>query len=229
MKKLKSAVIIKSFPNGIVLHLSPDMEFSELLHEIEVKFTESRGFFKDSKMALSLKGREVSDEEEDEIIHCIQENSDIHILCIVSDEEETDRHFVKAITESDFSGASGTGSEGQFYKGTLKNGQVLETESSIVILGDVYPGSAIISAKNIIVLGGLYGEAYAGGNGNEGHYVAALEMSPERLTIGDFKYHSKEKAKWSIKPKVQPKIAYVKNKKIVMDSLTKDLLGDMAI
>ena len=51
-------------------------------------------------------------------------------------------------------------------------------------------------------------------------------MSPEKLKIGDFKYISKEKvSKWSIKPKVQPKIAYVKNNKIVMDSLTKELLS----
>ena len=52
-------------------------------------------------------------------------------------------------------------------------------------------------------------------------------MSPERLKIGDFKYNTREKInKWSIKPKVQPKIAYVKNNKIVMDSLTKELLSE---
>lgn len=46
--------------------------------------------------------------------------------------------------------------DGHFYRGTLKNGQILETESSIVILGDVYPGSAIVSTKDIVVLGGLF-------------------------------------------------------------------------
>ena len=157
----------------------------------------------------------------------------IILACIVNPvtfyiiQKETDKKFVKAISQTDFSENSLTGSEGQFYKGTLKNGQVLETESSIVILGDVYPGSAIISAKDIIVLGGLYGEAYAGGNGSTGHYVAALEMSPEKLKIGDFKYQSKEKARWGIKPKIQPKIAYIKSNKIVMDSLTKELLSDL--
>lgn len=180
-------------------------------------------------MALSVKGRKLSEEEENALLNIISENSDIHILCLVSDDEETDRMFIKAISETDFSEDGNRNSAGQFYRGTLKNGEVLETESSIVILGDVYPGSAIISARDIIVLGGLYGEAYAGGNGSEGHYVAALEMAPEKLKIGDFKYHAKEKFKWGIKPKVQPKIAYVKNKKIVMDSLTKELLSDMPL
>lgn len=226
---MKQSVIIKSFPNGIVLHLSEADTFEEILQETAIRFRESRGFFKDAKMALSIKGRKLTEEEENTLLNIISENSDIHILCLVSDDEDTDRMFIKAISETDFSEDGNGNSAGQFYKGTLKNGEVLETEYSIVILGDVYPGSAIISARDIIVLGGLYGEAYAGGNGSDGHYVAALEMSPEKLKIGDFKYHAKEKSKWGIKPKVQPKIAYVKNKKIVMDSLTKELLSDMPL
>ena len=224
---MKNSVIIKSFPNGIVLHLNPELDFDELLFQIAMKFKESSGFFKDAKMALSIKGRKLTDEEENQVLEAISENSDITVICIVSRDEETDRQFVKAIAQT---GEDSLGGEGQFYKGTLRNGQVLETEASIVILGDVYPGSAIISARDIIVLGGLYGEAYAGGNGSEGHYVAALEMSPERLKIGDFKYNTREKInKWSIKPKVQPKIAYVKNNKIVMDSLTKELLSEFPV
>ena len=226
---MKQSVIIKSFPNGIVLHLSEADTFEEILQETAIRFRESRDFFKDAKMALSIKGRKLTEEEENTLLNIISENSDIHILCLVSDDEDTDRMFIKAISETDFSEDGNGNSAGQFYKGTLKNGEVLETEYSIVILGDVYPGSAIISARDIIVLGGLYGEAYAGGNGSDGHYVAALELSPEKLKIGDFKYHAKEKSKWGIKPKVQPKIAYVKNKKIVMDSLTKELLSDMPL
>ena len=226
---MKQSVSIKSCPNGIVLHLSEADTFEEILQETAIRFRESRDFFKDAKMALSIKGRKLTEEEENTLLNIISENSDIHILCLVSDDEDTDRMFIKAISETDFSEDGNGNSAGQFYKGTLKNGEVLETEYSIVILGDVYPGSAIISARDIIVLGGLYGEAYAGGNGSDGHYVAALEMSPEKLKIGDFKYHAKEKSKWGIKPKVQPKIAYVKNKKIVMDSLTKELLSDIPL
>lgn len=118
--------------------------------------------------------------------------------------------------------------DGQFYKGTLKKREVLETEASIVVPGDVFPGSAVISARNIIVLGRLYGAAYAGGNGGENHFVAALEMAPEQLKVGDFKYKaSGRQTKWGTHPKVQPKIAYVKNSKIVFEPLTKELLGSI--
>ena len=226
---MKNSVVIKSFPSGIVLHLDPDLPFDQLLADVGEKFRESSSFFKDAKMALSLKGRVLSDFEEQQILDAITRNSELRILCLTGEDDETNQTFVKALRQADFTGESADGN-GQFYRGTLRNGQVLETESSIVVLGDVYPGSAIISARDIIVLGGLFGEAYAGGNGSSAHYVVALEMSPEKLKIGDFKYHSKDKAsKWSIRPKVQPKIAYVKDKRVVLDSPTKELLSGFSV
>lgn len=226
---MKNSVVIKSFPSGIVLHLDPDLPFDQLLADVGEKFRESSSFFKDAKMALSLRGRVLSDFEEQQILDAITQNSELRILCLTGEDDETNQTFVKALRQADFIGESADGN-GQFYRGTLRNGQVLETESSIVVLGDVYPGSAIISARDIIVLGGLFGEAYAGGNGSSAHYVVALEMSPEKLKIGDFKYHSKDKAsKWSIRPKVQPKIAYVKDKRVVLDSLTKELLSGFSV
>lgn len=227
---MKNSVIIKSFQNGIVLHLDPELPFEDLLTDVEDKFRESSTFFKDAKMALSIKGRILSEEEEQQILNAITENSRLRIICLIGEDEDTNQHFVKALQQTDSERNDSSSCDGQFYRGTLKNGEVLETEASIVILGDVYPGSAIISARDIIVLGGLFGEAYAGGNGSPGHYVAALEMSPEKLKIGDFKYHSKEKSpKWSIRAKVQPKIAYVKDEKVVVDAITKELLSELPV
>lgn len=220
---MKDAVVIKSYQNGISLLLNPEISFEELLKEIAYKFTESKAFFSDAKMALSMEGRKLSDAEQLKIIDTIRSCSSLNIVCVVGKDEETEQHFIKALEQLDrhFS----QDADGQFYKGCLKNNQVIETEASIVILGDVYPGSAVISAHDIIVLGGLYGEAYAGGNGEAGHYVVALEMAPERLKIGDFKYKSSKPAKWGIKPRVAPQIAYVKNDRLVLESLTKELLS----
>lgn len=216
--------MIKSFPNGIALHLDAEVPFEQLLEEIAYKFSEARNFFGTAAMALSIEDRQVSGAEEIRVLDTIRRNSDLNIICIVGKDEATNKKFIKALAhmEKKLSG----GDDGQFFKGSLKNKEVLETENSIIILGDVYPGSAVISAKNIIILGGLYGEAYAGGNGQPDAFVAALEMEPERIKIGDFKYKTSAKqSKWGIRPKVQPKIAYVKNGKIAFEMLTKDLLS----
>lgn len=221
---MKDAVLIKSFPNGITLLMREDASMEEILQELTVKFTEARNFFGSSTMALSMEGRKVTEAEEILILDTIRVNSNVRIACIVGHDDDTNKNFIKALQHMDkkLSGTEG----GQFYKGTLKNREVIETENSIVVLGDVYPGSAVFSAGNIIILGGLYGEAYAGGDGREDAYIVALEMEPERLKIGDFKYKTNAKQlKWGIHPKVQPRIAHLKGGKIVFDPLTKELLG----
>ena len=226
---MKNSVIIKSFQNGLSIFLDDEIPFSGLIEEIAFKFRESAHFFKDASMVVSFEGRALSDQEERQIVSTITANSNLNIVCIMGKNEETNKNYVKALQKLSYHQEI-MENAGQFYKGTLKDGQTLETEKSVIVLGDVYPGSSIVSNKDIVILGGLYGQAYAGGSGDEGHFVVALEMSPEKLKSGDFKYKTSEKqSKWSIKPKIQPKIAYVKDQRVIIEPITKELLNDLPV
>ena len=121
----------------------------------------------------------------------------------------------------------------QFYKGTLRSGQVLETESSVVILGDVNPGGKVIACGNVIVLGSLRGNIYAGANGNENAFVVALDMDPMQIKIADVIARSsdapvviKKRLKSKVKG-VQPKIAYVFEGNIYVEDFAQDVLEDI--
>lgn len=224
---MKEHCLIKSFTNGINLVLNPDSDFEDILNEIGCKFADAKNFFNNAKMALSIEGRILSNEDESAIVDTIRKNCNMKILCIVEHDEEKDKSYIKALDHVE--SKLRPDDSGQFYRGSLRNGEEIETENSIVILGDVYPGCSVVSSKSIIIIGGLYGEAYAGANGDDSCYVVALEMEPTKLKIGDFRYKSNTKQnKWGIRPKIQPKIAYVKNKKIVFESLTKELLDSFS-
>ena len=54
---MKDAVVIKSYHNGISLLLNSEISFEDLLSELAFKFTESKAFFGDARMALSIEGR----------------------------------------------------------------------------------------------------------------------------------------------------------------------------
>lgn len=221
---MRDSVLIKSFPNGISLILNEEPPFEDILEEIIFKFSEARNFFGEANMVLSIEGRALSDGEELRVLDAIKDNTRLNIICLVGHNDETNQNFIKALQQME-KRVTDEG-DGQFYRGSLKNRAVIETETSIVILGDVYPGCSVVSARNIIILGGLYGEAYAGGDGQDGAYIVALEMEPERLKIGNFKYkYGDKQPKWGIRPKIQPRIAFVKNDRIVFDALTKELLG----
>lgn len=223
---MNSPVMIKSFQNGIAVILDADIPFQTLLDEVGMKFKESASFFKDAKMAVSLEGRALSAEEEKQLVAQISSSCGLRIVCLVGKDEKKNQTYLKAIHQIEKRDEN----EGRFYRGNLKDGQVLEIDSSIVIIGDVYPGSAVAAKKDIIIIGGLYGEAYAGVDGEAGHFVAALEMSPEKLKIGDVRYHTGKKAgKWSIRPKLQPKLAYEKAGEILIEPITKELLNMLPI
>ena len=49
-----------------------------------------------------------------------------------------------------------------FYKGTLRSGQVFESDGSVVVLGDVNPGGKVVAKGSVIVLGSLKGNIFAG-------------------------------------------------------------------
>ena len=218
---MKDACIIKSFPNGMNLILKEEVAFEILLDEIAEKFSKSRQFFGNASVALSFEGRRLSTEEESAVVEIIHANSDINVVCIMEKDASTDLLFVKAL--QNVARQIPDGEEGFFFKGSLVEDNELDLEQNIVILGDVAAGCVVKSTGSIIVLGGLYGKAYAGTEGNARAYVAALDMSPEKIKIGEFKYINNKK-KLSLGAKSKSGVAYVQDNKIVMDKFTKEIL-----
>lgn len=70
--------------------------------------------------------------------------------------------------------------------GTLRSGQRLETEHTMVICGDVNSGAEVVAGGDIIVLGTLRGVAHAGAYDETGggRFIFALDLRPTQLRIG---------------------------------------------
>lgn len=229
-KKLRDPVIIKSTKNGINLVLDPELSFDELLKAIKEKFRESEKFFKNAKISISFEGRELSENEQFEIIEAIQANSSITIMCIL-DRDEILEEVIARKTNAYIEEHSA--STGQFYKGTLRSGQQVESESSLIILGDVNPGAKVVAKGNIVILGALKGIAYAGAGGNDRCFVAALEMDPVQIKIGDFIGRSADKVRQAkafrkkSKDAPIPQIATVYEEQILIEPISKGLLKNI--
>ena len=70
--------------------------------------------------------------------------------------------------------------------GMLRSGQRVESEHSVVIIGDVNSGAEIVAGGDIIVLGILRGVAHAGAYDETGggRFIFALDLRPTQLRIG---------------------------------------------
>lgn len=223
----RKSVIIKSNKFGLIVILDDKLPFEELLLDIGDKFKEAAHFFKDAKMAVTFRGRLLTKTQEKKVIETIIENCSIHILCIVDEQKESEAFYRGAV---EYTLEEQKTHDGQFYKGTLRSGQVLETETSIIILGDVNPGAQVVSKGNIIVLGSCMGNVYAGATGNRGCFVAALIMKPAQVRIAD------KIARSAITKRVDtgeypmdPMISFIKDDHIYVKPISQEAINDITL
>ncbi len=216
---MKSSVVIKSNRSGMTVILDPQLPFEQLLQDVAAKFRESARFWGSVQMTLTFAGRELSPEEEYSLVNVIMGNSDIEILCLLDQDLERTRKCEKALNEKlmEISAAGG-----QFYRGTLKSGESLEAETSVVVIGNVEKGARVVSKGHIVVIGDLFGSVAAGISGNSEAIVAAMEMAPSALKIADFEAHCSEKGKRLAKG---PVVVSVEDEKICIRSMRKGLFG----
>jgi septum site-determining protein MinC len=107
-------------------------------------------------------------------------------------------------------------------QGPLRSGQRVYAEDNLVVFGDVNPGAEVIAGGDIMVMGTLRGVAHAGVPDNVAAIIAALSLKPTQLRIGHFISRSPE---FQDKHDSGPEIARVDGQQILVDSLTRRLLG----
>lgn len=228
---MSNAVVIKGTTYGFSVYIDEQAEFRAVTEEIKEKFKESAKFFGNAKMAISFEGKQLTDEEQREVLDVIAQYSDVHIVCIIEKNSETEelhrRSLEDRLQEMD-------SSNGQFYKGNLRSGQVLDTETSIIIVGDVNQGATVTSKGNIIVLGALYGNVYAGAGGNENAFVLALELDPVQIRIADTIARAPDKVgkklwKREKEKTKEPKIAFRSGENIFIEPVSRTVLNDIKL
>jgi len=69
------------------------------------------------------------------------------------------------------------------HRGTLRSGDHLQVEGSLLVLGDVNPGARASAAGHVLVWGRLRGIAHAGCLGDGSARIVALELRPLQLRI----------------------------------------------
>lgn len=97
----------------------------------------------------------------------------------------------------------------------VRSGQRVEHDGTIVIIGDVNPGSEIIAEGHVIIVGTLKGNVHAGSGGNDEAVVYASKFQPNLIKIGKYIARAPENEKKAID---NPEIALIKEEKIIIEN-----------
>ena len=227
-------VVVKTNKNGLSIVLDEQSSFNDIKTAIEKKFSESKKFFGNAMMAVSFEGKELTQSEEFELVGVIESNTDLKIPCVIDHDKEKEELMKKALERATSNKyvECVANSDGKFYKGTLRSGQVLDYNESIVVLGDVNPGSTVRSKGNVVILGALKGTVEVGVGGNEDAFVAALSMSPMQVRIADYIERNPNEGRKLLKTKKvdsEPMLAYVEDGNIYVEALTKDSINKIRL
>ncbi|MGP1429990.1 MAG: septum site-determining protein MinC [Fusobacterium sp.] len=225
---MSNQVIIKGKNDRLVIALNPKADFLELCDILKTKILEAKNFIGNSRMAIEFSGRKLTSEQEDILIGILTENSNIVISYIFTDENEKTEKKNKEKKSKDqvmaLSKLNPLMEEGKthFYRGTLRSGAKIESDGSVVVIGDVNPSSIIKARGNVIVLGRLNGTVYAGLNGDDKAFVTAIYFNPIQLTIGmktktDIQKEILDSSRVNKKDKFR--IARIKKQEIVVEEL----------
>lgn len=175
-------VTLKSNRYGLGIHMDEEVPFDILMKSMEETFRKTAKFFQNAQMAVQFSGRHLNFTEEQKVLDLIAETTDIDVVCIIDNDASSEMAYKSIVEQTLFNVHK---RDGQFYKGTLSKKQVVESDTSIVILGDVELGATVAAKGNIIIIGELQGSAFAGASGDRNAYIVALSMKPQVLRIGD--------------------------------------------
>lgn len=219
----KEAVMLKGNKAGIRIVLDDQLSFEKLIGEVIRKFQDNTEFLGDNQVVVAFDGRELSEEEESVLIRTIQENSKLKIVCVIDEDAERESLYEHSLQEHLMSIHNNSG---QFFKGSLRSGQVMEFETSIVILGDVNAGAQVVSTGNIVILGKLNGTVYAGASGKEDAFIVASRMNPIQVRISDVIARADDD-----KENISnvPQIAYLRDGAIYIDDLSRASLTNITV
>lgn len=220
---MQGGVLIKSFPNGINVILDPDIPFEELYVAYAEKFRDSSKFFGAAKRVLSFEGRVLSDLEKRALIEAIEEYTQLDILCVLENDEEQNRQYLKAANAFSHNSPEG---QNQIYKGCIYAGQNIETKSSIVVLGDVNPGAEIKAGGSVVVLGCIYGDVKAG-LADDASFIAALDFKCTQVGICNEVCKVLPKSAGFLRTKPGARIVFLDEDGAQMEEITKDFLMNL--
>lgn len=162
----------------IVIKIFEEAEQEQIINDLRGKLPDLKNLYKDAKTPIRIAGKVLKNKEIDEIKDLVKAEIDVDI------EFDTPKSLGLSSIVKTFKKDIDV-SETKFHRGSLRSGQKLETEGSIVILGDVNSGAEVVASDNIVVLGNLRGLAHAGAKGNKEAIVAAGNLDAVQIRISN--------------------------------------------
>ena len=175
---MKNIISVQTKKDSVNIKINEEATQKQILQELKKKLTELKELYQEDNTPIYITGKVLKNEEIEQIQALVQKAIPVEVKF------ETPRilglHGIKKTFNKEI-----LASETKFHRGSLRSGQKIEFEGSLVILGDVNAGAEVLAGENIVVLGILRGMAHAGAKGNKEAIIAAASIESAQIRIAD--------------------------------------------
>jgi len=173
-----SNISINLKKDEVLIKIDDNAVQRKIVSELHKKIKELKKMYQEEKTPIRVTGKVLTNKELEEIKKVIKKEIDVEIK--FDTPTSLGLHSIVRSYKRDVGK-----SETTFHRGSLRSGQRMEVEGSIVVIGDVNSGAEVIAADNIAVIGNLRGLAHAGAKGNKDAVIAASSLDVVQLRISN--------------------------------------------
>lgn len=170
---------------GLILLIDSYRSVDELRQDIMKKFVDAKDFFSEGDEISLMLTQDTS--KPDDIVKIVSLLSDlgVHVKDIlVGTMEQKD---VKVGQKYDLVREKITEVRGaQIIRRNLRSGQIVVHNFDVVVIGNVHPGAEIIAGGSVVIFGSAKGVLRAGYSQGETGVIAAIDLQPSLIQIGNF-------------------------------------------
>ena len=210
-------VIFKGKKDGLMIVLDKNVEFNELMEALRIKVRDAGKFFGGAKMSIVFNGRALTETEEAALLDIIVKEANLNVSFVKTEHELISQKFDRK-NKNFGNGLSDIFDPNEhmviIHKGALRSGKSIRYSGSVMVLGDVNPGSEIIAEGSIVVLGAVKGMVHAGCMGDTESFVAALNLTPIQLRIANRATYIPDEMVNKSKKNQTPSYAYIEDGQI---------------
>lgn len=175
---MRSSVKINGEKDKILIKLKEEATQEDIIESLKKKLSDLKKLYKEEEMPIFITGKILKNSEMLEIKNLI--NSKINVKVDFDSPKTLGLHGIKKPFDKEIES-----SDTKFFRGSVRSGQRIEYEGSIVVLGDVNGGAEIIAGDNVIIVGVLRGLAHAGAKGNKKAIIAAASIECKQIRIAN--------------------------------------------
>lgn len=175
---MNTDVLFEKKDKKLTITINKGANYVDIKEKMNQVLEASLDLFEEVEEPVLIKGKRLQDHEEKELLKMIGQKTDLKI--VVEKPKKLGLATINNIFNKD-----ATISNAKIFTGTVRSGQRIEYEGTVILLGDVNAGSEVVAEQNIIVLGNIRGYVHAGAKGNRSAFIAANSMKPTQLRISD--------------------------------------------